>query len=519
MTHVTVNINSGTVRGLHKDGVNVFYGIPYGEPTGGERRFQAPQPRNPWDGVLDATEWGPACPQPSLAAVHDSDVSGDALDWDNTSEDCLLLHVHSPASPTDDLRPVLVLLHSGAFSAGSASSIRHEGSNLARRGDIVTVSVNHRVGAFGYLHLADIAGQEWADAGNAGQLDLVLALTWIRDNIAAFGGDPDRITISGESGGGAKVCTLLAMPAAAGLFHRAIMESAMPLAVHSRASGSRVAELILKQLGLSPTGIDELKRLPVERIIEAQRAVQESLARGPHGSFREWSSSTWVFMPTVDGDHLPDTPWDSFAGGRSASIPLIVGGVREEAFATIDVDDEEELRSEVTELFGETAIRLIEVYSADAPHKSHREVLTAILNDANGRILYTRLIEHRLSRGEAPTWMYQFEWDDYAEPWVRLGANHGATAPLIWQNIDYVPALARSRSARVLADSMSDSWVAFVRTGDPNTPRLPPWSPYSLPERNVMVFDEAPIAVADFRGASRKAWCGIDLVEDVTRRG
>jgi para-nitrobenzyl esterase len=246
-----VEIASGRVRGVIDAGVHVFKGIPYGAPTGGANRFRAPQPAQTWTGVREALEYGPTAAQGTVRTA-----SG--------SEDCLVLNVWTRGLGDNGRRPVMVWLHGGGFSTLSGSSPMYDGANLALRGDVVVVTLNHRLNVFGYLHLSDLAGAEWAAASNAGMLDIIQALQWVRTNIARFGGDPGNVTIFGESGGGRKVSTLLAMPGAKGLFHRAIIQSGPGLHLQPRDRSHEIAIALFRQLGIAPGRVDQLQAVPME---------------------------------------------------------------------------------------------------------------------------------------------------------------------------------------------------------------------------------------------------------------
>ena len=327
-TYPIVETAHGKVRGVAADGVSSFKGIPYGASTAGRNRFMPPVAPTPWPGVRDALSYGPSAPQnpSSMRGLVDPKSAfaayGDA-DGIVESEDCLVLNVWTPAADDSSARPVMVWLHGGGFQASSGSPPIYDGSNLARRGDVVVVSVNHRLGALGYTFFAGIGGSDFSDSRNAGMLDLVAALDWVRGNIAKFGGDPRKVTIFGESGGGQKVSTLMAMPAAKDLFHRAVVQSGPGLKMNKLSHANEVAEMLLAELGLSRGQVREAQSVPVERIVAAQAAVQIKLGARVPGFIQG-------FSPVVDGVTLPRHPFDPDAPDVSAGVPLIIGYNRTE---------------------------------------------------------------------------------------------------------------------------------------------------------------------------------------------
>ena len=330
-----VEIASGKLRGASSGGIHAFKGIPYGAPTGGANRFMPPQPPAPWAGVRDALAYrghAPQSPTRAGSAARSCATMLGPADATPEGEDCLTLNVWTPGLDAAK-RPVMVWLHGGAFAYGSGNRAVTDGANLARRGDVVVVSVNHRLNIFGYLHLADIGGERFAHSGNAGSLDLVAALEWVRDNIAQFGGDPGNVTIFGESGGGGKVSVLLAMPAARGLFHRAVIQSGATIRVSTRERGNALAEAVLKELGAATaTGC---RSVPLDKLLAA--IAPASRAVGP----TRWPLlDRYDFGPVVDGTDLPQQPFDPDAPPIADDIPLLIGGTREESGFFLADDDE-----------------------------------------------------------------------------------------------------------------------------------------------------------------------------------
>ena len=304
------NTRYGKIRGVANGSIKVFKGVPYGASTAGANRFMPPQPPAPWNDVRDATAYGDRSPQADAAGFMEEEVV--SLDHSPMSEDCLRLNIWTAGLKDGKKRPVMVWFHGGGFSGGSGGNVRYDGSNLARKHDVVLVTVNHRLNAFGFLYLAKLGGEAFADSGNAGMLDIVASLNWIRDNIAEFGGDPDRVTIFGQSGGGAKVTTAMAMPQAVGRFHRVIAESGLALKAVTPEEASDVAAKLMTQLGLQPGQIDRLQQIPYQQILAAMAAL------GPAGN---------RFGPVLDGRSLVsgNGAFDPVAPALSANVPMILG--------------------------------------------------------------------------------------------------------------------------------------------------------------------------------------------------
>jgi para-nitrobenzyl esterase len=325
--HTVAEISTGKLRGAHKDGVHIFKGIPYGAPAAGAARFKPAAKPAPWSGVRDALEFGPRAFQndnsfglmPELIALFNAEPLP-------MGEDCLVLNIWTPALDGRK-RPVMFWCHGGAFISGSGSSGWYDGSNLARKGDVVVVTINHRLGVPGFLYLGDVAGDEYAASGNVGMLDIVEALKWVRDNIASFGGDAGNVTIFGESGGGAKVSVLMAMPAAHGLFHKAIVQSGPGVTMMTRGEASETAAMVLNELGLDAKQVDKLQGVPAESLIKAQTAV---LGKVGSGLAALANRRRLGFNPVVDGHALPNHPFDPVAPKISANIPLMIGTNKDE---------------------------------------------------------------------------------------------------------------------------------------------------------------------------------------------
>jgi para-nitrobenzyl esterase len=481
---------SGPIRGVVFDRINAFHGVPYGASTAGDARFMAPRKPQPWTAVRECLEYGPRSPQgPSgliseVAAVDRREPAG---------EDCLRLNVWTPALG-GGRRPVMVWLHGGGYSQASGSFIIYNGANLARRRDVVVVTLNHRLNLFGHLYLGEVAGDKYADSGNAGMLDIVQALEWVRDNISAFGGDPGNVTIFGQSGGGGKVCTLMGMPGAKGLFHKAIAQSGSNVAGMPRASATRVTETVLDRLNLKPTQVAELHTLPTEQLLGAIRGLN--------------------FAPVVDGKNLPTGPFNPVSSPLSANVPLLCGSMETEASwtrgAVIDEIDDGKLQAQVKQdvrgISDADADSVIATYRKARPGISNVDIHLILASDNTVRSSILTVAERKAEARQAPVYMYYFTWRSPVHD-GKLKAYHTLDIPFVFENVDLATAMTGGHQERyVLQDRMSAAWTSFARTGNPNVKGLlPDWPAFDTTRRATMVLDNECRVVNDPNGEERRA--------------
>jgi para-nitrobenzyl esterase len=491
----------GKLRGTMHNGIHAFKGIPYGASTAGPNRFMAPVKPAPWTGVRDAFKFGPWSPQ-KMSFSEALAPQGNLAD-EGMSEDCLVLNVWTPGLNDGGKRPVMVWFHGGGFTSESASWPWVFGESLARRGDAVVVTVNHRLNVVGYLHLGDIGGSKYASSGNAGMLDLVAALQWVRDNITAFGGNPGNVMIFGESGGGRKVCTMMAMPAGKGLFHRAVIQSSSQLRSVPREQGTAMAKALLDVLQITPSRLSEIHNIPIEKIVAAQAEAINRLGTG---------APSMGFAPVVDGTILPSHPFDPVATPISANIPVIVGtntheqtlgtGGKEEAFRISEAD----LRQRAERIAGKTdAARVIETYKRVYPDAEPADLWYLMVSEQDRRIDAIQVAERKYAQGGAPIYMYNFDWRSPAYG-GRLGACHTIEIPFVFNNTDIPTVMTQGRDVKELAGKTSDAWVAFARTGNPNHKGLPDWPAYNPVHRAVMVFNSTCYVAEDPGSELRKLW-------------
>lgn len=572
---VRATTQHGVIEGLSYGTVTAFLGVPYGAPASGESRFRPPRPCAAWTGVRTAKTWGPRSFQsmaihPLQAAfprTFEAIAGDDLLNVPPMGEDCLTLNIWAPvngiqgsmstaqdgevgerrdvwhpsvsssADPprsaasrgsgqsdtSNGTRPVLVWLHGGG-SNGSPSESRADGRALARRGDVVVVSITHRLNVFGYLYLGAVAGEEYSTSGSAGHVDLVLALQWVRDNIHRFGGDPDNVTIFGESAGGAKVAWLMTMPEARGLFHKAAIQSGAETTTGLSTNTSHAEEFtdgFLAELDLTPESWRRLLDVPPERLVAAHEGVSAKL------------KIPYVLAPpgaTVSGPVLRRKPMDAVEEGAAANVPLMIGACADELqLFTMKRDylaeqPGEERRAEIgdagpaplapsgyaelREWLGEGADRIIADYGRTRPGATPDQVEAAIRGDRQFLIPSLRFAEAYLNNGFGPVFTYSFAWKSDLVP--EIGAFHSLDIPFFFDRTQAIPIAYRDATAAPLAAQMSDALIAFARTGSPSHAGIPEWPRYRRVDRATMIFDRECRVENDPRSTDRSAWDGIE---------
>lgn len=461
----------GKLCGRTENGIHVFRGIPYGADTSGRNRFMPPQKPAPWTGTRDALEWGSCAPQPLASGNYDY---ARAVCWarlrGGTGEDCLVLNVWTPGLNDGGKRAVLFSIHGGGYTSGTSSNPVFDGGNLARRDNVVVVTVNHRLGALGFLDLGEFA-PEFAQSGVVGLMDLVAALQWVRDNIEKFGGDAGRVLIFGQSGGGSKVCHLMAMPSAKGLFQCAAVESGASLRSGTRENATQSTERFLAQLALPKSRFRELQAAPYEIIAGAQGACRARF--GPH----------------VDGEVVPRDPFDPDARAISADVPLLAGSnLHDNNLGRTDFSiDSAAAQEQLKSTLGADTARIWNAYRQADPKATAAQLWARISSDHGIRAATRTLIERKAALAHAPAYLYLLEWP---APFMggRYGSVHGTDVPLIFHNPELWPLTAGSAESGILADRMSAAFVAFAKTGAPGTPELP-WPRYDPHGKATMIFN------------------------------
>jgi para-nitrobenzyl esterase len=492
---------AGFVRGTERDGVQRFAGIPYAAPPVGDRRWRPPAPVEPWAGERDATAFG-------ATAHQNADMLSMllGLDPEPRAEDCLFLNVWTPGTD-DGQRPVMVWIHGGAFMIGSGSMPLYDGTTFVERGDVVVVSLNYRLGELGFLELGSI-DPDYEGSGNVGLLDQVAALEWVRDNIAAFGGDPDCVTIFGESAGGMSVSSLLAMPAARGLFHRAIAQSGAGQGVATREDADRVTTAYLERHGV--TSLAELKALTPEKLMEAQGALFAEMITNPQSMMDSGDAMSGMpFRPSVDGTTIPEAVDTALRSGSAADVPLLTGTNADEwklfdMMDTTTMDD-----AELVKRFGALAPdgeKALATYRRAHPELDAKGLFSAFMTDVAFRVPAIRMLEAQRAATDQ-VWSYWFSW---ATPAMggALGSCHALEVPFVFGVVDD-PKLALFVGADAptgLSDQMQDAWIAFARTGRPGTDGLADWPSYGTDRRATLEFGAESRLLDDPGAAVREFW-------------
>ena len=481
-----VETTSGKIRGLVINKVNAFKGVPYGTAA----RFMPPVKPEPWKGIRDAAEWGHEAPQgphteiPEVAATIPKSTT-------IVGEDCQVLNVWT--NSLSGKRPVMVWLHGGGFTSGNGGYTMYDGANLARKRDVVAVTLNHRLNAFGYIYLAGIGGEKYANSGNVGMMDIVLALQWVRDNISKFGGDPNNVTIYGQSGGGGKVSTLLAMPPAKGLFHRAIIQSGSALKGQTIEAANTGARNFMARVGAK--NVDEMAAMPMDKLIQA------AIAGG---------APPVAFSPVLDGKTLISGPFDPTAPALSADVPLLIGTVEYEVgfFPNTKFDPltDAELQASVKQalrLKSDSDVkRVIAAYKEGRPGLTNLDYNLILASDNFRNPVVTE--SERKSAQPAPVYMYYFTWQSPVRQ-GKLKAFHTLEIPFHQENVNEASSMTGEGNDRyALQDKMSLAWTNFARTGIPNHKGLPSWPVFEINKRATMILSNDCKVVNDPNGEERK---------------
>ncbi len=501
-----VETTGGKIRGVQSGKVFSFKGVHYGAITTGKMRFMPPAKVQPWADVKDALDIGQRAPQlpgnlvPEYAVMERTEPMGG---------DCLCLNVFTTGIKDGRKRPVMFWLHGGGFSAGSGGgNVLYDGSNLALKHDVTVVTINHRLNVFGFMYLADIGGERFAQASNAGMLDVVLALEWVRDNATTFGGDPGSVTIFGQSGGGSKVSTLLGMPAAKGLFHRAIAMSGSEVTGIPRDEASKAAEAVMKKLNL--TEVADLQTVPMLKLLALTRPGAIGMP--------------WRLGPVVDGKTLPADPFSPKATTISEDIPLMIGSTETEvtwnAQQQYDPMDDAALRANLMQALRVDAAgadKVAAVYKKNRPMATNLDIF--LLADTDGSNFRTGTDTEAMRKAELGKGaVYKYYFQKYSP--VRDGmlrCMHTMDIPYVFDNVDVAKTeIGAGPERQPLADKMSGAWTAFARTGNPNHKGIPNWPAYTPSQKATMVwnvetkvvndpFREEKDAIAEAQAASKKA--------------
>lgn len=500
-----VQTEAGKVQGLMDGGISTFKGIRYGKAPVGSLRFMPPEKPERWTNIQEATALAAPCMQMySPGGPRQSDFSTEIQSIFPTgpesridNEDCLFLNVWTPAADAKK-RPVMIWFHGGGHSYGSGGWPVYDGRNLAAKGDVVVVTVNHRLNALGYMYLGDKFGPDFAKSGNAGDLDLVASLQWVKDNIAAFGGDASNVTIMGESGGGAKVSHMLAMPAAQGLFHKAAIQSGPGVTSGKKADAAKLTDRVLTALGV--TTVEQLRSVPADDIINATRKIMDS-----GGGYRLGGPN---FGPIVDGTILPRDPFLPTAPEGSKDVPILIGWNKDEMtifmaaqpwFGTLDFASLDAMAP----IFGPKGKLLIEHYRKENPDYSASHIAVRAMG---GRFIQGTylLADQKAAQKGAPVYVYQLTYETPVQGGVYKSP-HTLDIPFMFNNVDTSRVLVgEGKDAETMGKMMSDAWLAFAKNGVPASPLLPKWAPYESTARAVMQLNVKPVMVNDPEKGARE---------------
>ncbi len=504
------NTEYGKVRGYELRGINYFLGVRYGADTSGPNRFMPPRKPKPWTDVYPALWWGDSAPQNMEKRYANNFASfRDHWNYGDVSEDCLRINVFTPSVNDGSKRPVLFWIHGGGFTNGNAiEQDGYNGENFARFGNVVFCSINHRLGPLGYCNLAGAGGEKFAASGNVGMMDIVAALEWVRDNIGNFGGDPGNITIMGQSGGGAKVCILTAMPSAKGLFQKAVVLSGASRKAAEKDFSERLGAAVVKEAGLSSSELDKLQSMPWKDFYAIATKAQQNLARGagPGGGMMRG------FSPVVDGTILPQHPYDPEAAPTAADIPMIISSVEnEQSMSWADASLESMTMDQVVERlkvragfgggFGDHAREVVEAYGKAFPGRKPVEIWSLASSNRQSVVALADV----KSRQAAPVYVNWFTW----QPPLfdnRIRAFHCVDISFWFCNTDLMLThTGGGPRPKALSAKMAGALLQFMKTGDPNGAGLAKWPKYSAAKGETMIFDDTCVAKNDPDREARKA--------------
>ncbi|UOY88042.1 carboxylesterase/lipase family protein [Bacillus glycinifermentans] len=465
MSKITVETCYGSLKGTVQNGVRIWKGNPYAKPPLGEWRFKAPQEIDPWKGVREATEFGPICPQPEGLLFQSPEKV-------EKSEDCLYLNVFAPNSP-DGNRPVMVWIHGGAFYLGAGSEPLYDGSHLASHGDVIVVTINYRLGPFGFLHLSSV-NESYSD--NIGLLDQIAALKWVKENISFFGGNPENVTVFGESAGAMSIASLMAMPGVKGLFQKAIMQSGASETI-PKERANLAADAFLNILNIDPDHSERLHDLTAKELLDATDELRDVM---------EENIFQLLFMPVVDGKTLPLEPGTAVAQGAADGIRLLIGTNRDEGVLFFTPESEilpEQKKAEILRehVGDELAQSVAEWYP---------ESLEGQINMMTDILFWRPAVLFAAGQStHAPVWMYRFDWHSDLPPFHK--AAHGLDIPFVFGNIDFLEMITNTKSGeetKQLSQHMQAAWLSFAHTGSPCT-EAANWPSYNEETRKTLIFN------------------------------
>jgi len=498
----------GRVRGISENGVHTFKAVPYGETTAGANRFMPPRPPKAWTGVKDCLAYGPQTPQGAGPSVQEPLRSPDGFTRlyarrpEPQSEDCLILNIWTPALDNKK-RPVMFWIHGGGFSTGSGASPWYDGTNVAKKQDVVVVTINHRLNVFGYCHLGAFSPR-YADSANCGTLDCIAALAWVRDNIGRFGGDPKRVMVHGQSGGGRKTSMVLATTPSQGLFQRAVIQSGSQLRVDTKETGEAKARRLLEALNIAPGDVDRLQQVPM---LDIQR-VQGRAA-----------GAQW--MPVVGTPSLPAHPGDGVIPGISHNVPVMIGTCRTEQSGFMAPDGaldrltDAQLQARLEMVQRGQGANLLAMYKRLYPKSSNAEIAYMAATDRGYFLDSTIMAGLRAQQARAPTFYYSFEWETPIDG-GRFFAPHALEIPFVFDSLAKATNIAGpvTPESQHLADQVSALWANFARNGVPSAPGVPRWTPYNVERRPTLAINTVSRMVNDPRGEQRRTMLAFGSQQD-----